>query len=57
MFKVRRKHQEEIYQVLDVYMDETTGATFFFLWENGGWRWRPAESFVPPNWKEDRNNK
>ena len=53
MFKVRRKGQMEIIPVLSVYMDNITAQTFFFIWENDGWRWRPAENFVPPNYKEN----
>lgn len=54
MFNVRRRGTEEILQVLDVYMDDVSGVTFFFVWENDDWRWRPANNFVPPNYKGDR---
>lgn len=51
MFKAKRKSNGEILQVLSVYIDDVNGTTFFFVWENNGWRWRPADSFVPPNYE------
>lgn len=50
MFKVRNKYTNEIVQVLDTYFDDMYHQTYFFLWENGGWRWRPAQKYVPPNY-------
>lgn len=50
MFKAKRKSTGEIHQILDVYTDNELDITYFFLWENGDWRWRPASSFVPPNY-------
>ena len=57
MFKVKRKGIDKVYQVLDTSVDEIFGLTYFLIWENGGWRWRPAKNFVPPNWKEDEETK
>lgn len=54
MFKVRKKGTDEIITVLDTYCDELYGITFFFIFENGGWRWRPANNYVPPNWEGDK---
>ena len=51
MFRAKRKNTEEIFQVLDTYLDEIFGQTYFLIWENNGWRWRPAKNFVPPNWE------
>lgn len=53
MFRAKRKNTEEIFQVLDTYLDEIFGQTYFLIWENNGWRWRPAKNFVPPNWEEE----
>ena len=49
MFKVRNKKTNMIVQVLDAYPDEY-GKSWFLIWENNGWRWRPADNFVPPNY-------
>lgn len=51
MFKVKRIRTDEIIQVLDTYLDEY-GGTWFLIWENDGWRWRPANNFCPPNYKQ-----
>ena len=48
MFKVKRKDNEIIYQVLDTWFDEYFHKTYFLIWDNNGWRWRPADNFVPP---------
>lgn len=48
MFKVKRIKTGEILQVLDTWFDELFHQTYFLVWENNGWRWRPASSFVPP---------
>lgn len=53
MFKVRRKGMKEIVQVLDVTVIDPMGVSYFFIWENDGWRWRSADNFVPPNYKGD----
>ena len=49
MFRVKRINTGEILQVLDTHVDELFHLTYFLVWENDGWRWRPAHSFVPPN--------
>lgn len=51
MFKVKRRLTGEIHMVLDVYVEDLHGVTYFLIWENDGWRWRPADSFVPPNYE------
>ena len=38
MFRVKRKDNGKIYQVLDVYCEPTFHHTYFFIWENDGWR-------------------
>lgn len=55
MFKAKRKSTGEIHQILDTYLDGTLGVTYFLIWENNDWRWRPASSFVPPNYNLDNN--
>lgn len=50
MFKAKRKSDQKIVQVLDTYVDNYFGITYFFIWENDGWRWRLASNFVPPNY-------
>lgn len=50
MFKVKRKDNGKIYQVLDTYSDNVFHFTYFLVWDNDGWRWRPADKFVPPNY-------
>ena len=56
MFKVKEIKTQKIYQVLDTYCDDY-GKAFFLIWENEGWRWRPADNFVPPNYKKLKENK
>lgn len=51
MFKVKRKKDSKIYQVLDTYLDPIYGVTFFLIWDNNDWRWRSAKDFVPPNYE------
>lgn len=51
MFKVKRKKDNKIFQVLDTMIDVNFGNTFFLIWENDGWRWRPANNYVPPNYE------
>lgn len=50
MFKVKKIKTQEIVQVLDTYFDETFHQTYFLIWDNDGWRWRPAANYVPPNY-------
>lgn len=58
MFRVKRIKDGEIVQVLDTYLDSIFGLTYFLVWENNGWRWRPANKYCPPNYdeKEKMNN-
>lgn len=51
MFRVKDKKTKQIIQVLDTMVDEIFGVTFFLIWENEGWRWRPAKNYVPPNYE------
>jgi hypothetical protein len=51
MFKVKNIKTKEIVQVLDTMVDKVFGVTFFFVWENNGWRWRPAKNYVPTNYE------
>ena len=54
MFKAKRKSTGEILQVLSVFTPPELDVTYFFVWENNGWRWRPANSFVPPNYEIEK---
>lgn len=54
MFNVKNIKNEENTKVLDVYLDPVFGVTMFLIWENGGWRWRPASNYIPPNWKGEK---
>ena len=57
MFNAKRKSTEEIHQILDVFTDNDLNVTYFLIWENGDWRWRPASGFVPPNYNlDDKQN-
>lgn len=56
MFKVKRIKTGEILQVLDTWFDELFHQTYFLVWENNGWRWRPASNFAPPNWEKSNGN-
>ena len=49
MFKAKRKDTGIIYQVLDTWFDDLFHITYFLIWDNNGWRWRPADKFVPPS--------
>lgn len=49
MFKAKRRETNEIVVVLDSYFDLLSKGTWFLIWENNGWRWRPADRYVPPN--------
>ena len=51
MFKVKRKETGKISLVLDTYVTEPFHSTYFLIWENDGWRWRPADKYVPPNYE------
>ena len=51
MFKAKKISTNEIVQVLDTYLDEYAN-TYFLIWENENWRWRPASNFVPPNYQK-----
>lgn len=51
MFKVKNIKTKEIIQVLDTMVDDIFGVTFFLVWENKSWRWRPAKNYVPPNYE------
>lgn len=53
MFKVKHKTTQQIYQVLDTYFDDIFHQTYFLIWENDNWRWRPARLFVPPNYERE----
>lgn len=55
MFRVKDKRTQQIVQVLDTMIDNIYGVTFFLVWENDGWRWRPAKNYVPPNYKVEEN--
>ena len=55
MFKVKRIDTEQIYMVLDTYCEPTFHQTYFLIWDNDGWRWRPSDRFVPPSYEEDLN--
>ena len=55
MFKVRRIDNNKVYQVLDTYLDMNFQKTYFLIWDNG-WCWRPAEKYVPPNYKEEEQD-
>lgn len=56
MFKVKRKETGKIYTVLDTYFDSVFHFTYFLVWENNGWRWRPANKFIPPNVEIENKN-
>lgn len=56
MFRAKRKDTNKIYQILDTYITPTYHQTYFLIWENNGWRWRPANKFVPPNYVMEDNN-
>ena len=56
MFNAKRIDTGEIFQVLDTHFDELFHSTYFLVWDNSGWRWRPASKFIPPN-VEVKNDK
>lgn len=49
MFKAKRIDTGEIQTVLSVCFNDCLTQTHFFVWDNNGWRWRPAKKYVPPN--------
>lgn len=53
MFKAKRIDSGAIETVLAVIHDDTFHQTYFFVWANNGWRWRPAHKYVPPNVNPD----
>ena len=55
MFNAKYLKNNKVYQILDTYLDPIYPVTMFLIWDNGGWRWRPASNFVPPNWREKNN--
>lgn len=48
MFKAKRIDTEEVQIVLSVFYDYDFHQTYFLVWDNNGWRWRPAHKYVPP---------
>jgi hypothetical protein len=48
MFKVKRRKDGKLLQVLDTYFDDLFQTTYFLIWE-GGWFWYDCRNFVPPN--------
>ena len=48
MFKAKRIDNGDIDLVLAVNYHDTFHQTYFLIWKDG-WRWRPANSYVPPN--------
>lgn len=56
MFKAKRIDTGEIQTILSVYHDCNFHQTYFFVWDNDGWRWRPAHKYIPPNYKEENKN-
>ena len=49
MFKAKRIDTSEIETVLAVDYNDTFHQTYFLVWSNNAWRWRPAHKYVPPN--------
>ena len=49
MFKAKRIDTEEIETILAVNYNDTWHQTYFLVWSNGAWRWRPAHKYIPPN--------
>lgn len=49
MFKAKRIDTGEIETVLSVNYNDTWHQTYFLVWSNNAWRWRPAHKYVPPN--------
>ena len=57
MFKAKRISDNQIFQVLDTYIDELYGNTYLLIWDNDGWRWRNSKNFIPPNYEQKKVNK
>lgn len=53
MFKAKNVKTQKIEPILDTYVDDTCGTTFFLVWR-GKWVWDFATNFVPPNWEEEK---
>ena len=49
MFKAKRIDTGEIETILAVNYYDALQQTYFLVWANNGWRWRPAHKYVPPN--------
>lgn len=49
MFKAKRIDTGEIETILAVDYYDAFHQTYFFVWSNNAWRWRPAHRYVPPN--------
>ena len=49
MFKAKRIDTGDIDVVLDTFYEPEFHQTYFLIWKNDGWRWRPAHKYVPPN--------
>ena len=49
MFKAKRIDTEEIQTILAVEFNTEFHQTYFLIWENDAWRWRPAHKYCPPN--------
>ena len=49
MFKAKRIDNGEIETILAVDYFDTWHQTYFLVWSNDAWRWRPAHKYVPPN--------
>lgn len=49
MFKAKRIDNGEIEVILAVNFNEEFHQTYFMVWANNGWRWRPAHKYIPPN--------
>ena len=49
MFKAKRIDTGEIQTILAVDYNDEFHQTYFLVWDNKAWRWRPAHKYVPPN--------
>lgn len=49
MFKAKRIDSGEIQTILAVEFNIEFHQTYFLVWDNYGWRWRPAHKYCPPN--------
>lgn len=49
MFKAKRIDTLETETILAVDYNDTFHQTYFLVWSNDAWRWRPAHKYVPPN--------